>query len=71
MDWIAIVVVAVILIPLAIFILRRLAGLIALGLGIVGILCLISKNYIAGIVLILIAALLAKFVPPDDGDDYY
>ncbi len=71
MDWLAVIVVLIILFPLAIFILRRLAGLIALMLGILGIVCLVGQQYVAGIVLLVAAVLLSMLAPPDDPDTDY
>ena len=71
MNWIAIVVGIILLIPIGIFIIRRLAGILALLLGVVGILCLVSKMYIAGVILFLVAFLLTKLTPPQDPDDDY
>lgn len=67
MNWIAIVIGIIILIPLAIFLIRRFVGIIAIGLGVTGILALFAKQYIGGIILIAVALLLVKIAPPDDG----
>ena len=67
MNWIATVIGIIIAIPVAIFILRRLSGIIAIGLGVTGIMALFAKQYIGGIILITAALLLIKIAPPDDG----
>lgn len=67
MNWIATIIGVLIAIPVAIFILRRLSGIIAIGLGIAGVMALFAKQYIGGIILIAAALLLIKIAPPDDG----
>lgn len=66
------IVVLIILFPLVIFVLRRLAGLLGLMLGILGVVCLVGQRYVAGIILLAGAALLSMLAPPEDPDtDYF
>lgn len=67
MNWIATVIGIIIVVPLAIFLIRRFIGIIAIALGVVGILALFAKQYVGGIILIAVALLLTKIIPPDDG----
>lgn len=67
MNWIATVIGIIIIVPLAIFLIRRFIGIIAIALGVVGILALFAKQYVGGIILIAVALLLTKIIPPDDG----
>jgi len=69
MQWVAVVIGAIILLPLAIFLFRRLAGLLSLLLGVIGILCLIAKQYVAGAVMLLAAFLIGKLGPSGHGAD--
>ena len=58
-------------IPLAIFLIRRLAGFLALVIGAVGVLCLFGQQYLGAGIFFLVAFLLAKLAPPPDPDDDY
>lgn len=67
MNWIAIIIGIIIFLPLAIFLIRRFIGIISIVLGVVGISALLAKQYVGGVILIAVALLLTKIIPPDDG----
>lgn len=70
MPWWLWVIIGVIALPLIIYLFRVLCGLIALGLGLFGIICLFTGNITSGIILLVIAAVLGCLAPAISPDDY-